>query len=234
VQGNDNQARTTTIRHWPAAERPREKLLRHGPATLSDAELLAIFLRTGCAGRTAVDLARDLLNHFGSLRAILSASREDFCSARGLGDAKFAQLSAVLEITRRHLRETLERDCALSSATAVRQYLTTELRHQPAEVFTGLFLDSQHRLIACEHLFFGTIDSASVHPREVVRKALAHNAAAMIFAHNHPSGITEPSIPDKTVTRELINALKLIDVRVLDHFIVGEGEPVSLLERGWM
>ena len=223
-----------SIRDWPAAERPREKLLQHGSGSLSDAELLAIFLRTGVSGKSAVDLARHLLSEFGSLRALLEADLRAFCRQLGLGPAKFSQLQAVLEMSRRHLAERLRRESALESPQAVRDYFKALLRHEPHEVFGCLFLDTRHRMLAFEVLFRGSIDSASVYPRQVVKRALAHNAAAVIFCHNHPSGISEPSQADRTLTRSLIQALDLIEVRVLDHFIVGDGQPLSMVERGWM
>ena len=222
-----------SIRNWPAAERPREKLLEHGASSLSDAELLAIFLRTGVSGKSAVDLARHLLMEFGSLRALLEADLRAFCRHLGLGPAKFSQLQAVLEMSRRHLAERLRRDSALQSPQAVRDYLKSLLRHEPHEVFGCLFMDSKHRMLAFEVLFRGSIDSASVYPRQVVKRALAHNAAAVIFCHNHPSGISEPSQADSLLTQHLIKALDLIEVRVLDHFIVGDGQPLSMVERGW-
>ena len=223
-----------SIRNWPAAERPREKLLEHGSASLSDAELLAIFLRTGVSGKSAVDLARHLLAEFGSLRALLEADLAGFCRQLGLGPAKFSQLQAVLEMSRRHLAERLRRDSALESPQAVRDYLKSLLRHELHEVFGCLFMDSKHRMLSFEVLFRGSIDSASVYPRQVVKRALAHNAAAVIFCHNHPSGVTEPSQADRTLTKRLSDALDLIEVRVLDHFIVGDGEPLSMVEHGWM
>ena len=223
-----------SIRDWSAAERPREKLLQHGSSSLSDAELLAIFLRTGVSGKSAVDLARHLLTEFGSLRALLEADLRAFCRQLGLGPAKFSQLQAVLEMSRRHLAERLRRDSALQSPQAVRDYLKSLLRHEPHEVFGCLFMDSKHRMLAFEVLFRGSIDSASVYPRQVVKRALAHNAAAVIFCHNHPSGISEPSQADSLLTQHLIKALDLIEVRVLDHFIVGDGQPLSMVERGWM
>lgn len=223
-----------SIRNWPAAERPREKLLALGAAALSDAELLAIFLRTGVAGHSAVDLARHLLNDFGSLRALLEADLHDFCQHLGLGPAKFAQLQAVLEMSRRHLAEQLRRDSALESPQAVRDFLKAQLRHVPHEQFACLFLDTRHRVLAFEVLFQGTIDGASVYPRQVVKRALAHNAAAIILSHNHPSGIAEPSEADRQLTQRLKEALALIDVRVLDHFVIGDGEPTSMAERGWV
>ena len=222
----------TPIRDWPADERPREKLLRRGAAALTDAELLAIFLRTGVAGKSAVDLARELLAEFQGLRALMGASQDRFCRAKGLGEAKFTQLQAVLEMSRRYLREGLDRGEALTSPDATRDYLKARLYSYPHEVFACLFLDNRHRVIEYEELFFGTIDGSSVHPREVVRRALHHNAAALILAHNHPSGIAEPSRADAQITRRLKESLALVDVRVLDHFIVGDGEPRSMMEMG--
>lgn len=223
-----------SIRLWPVAERPREKLLQQGVASLSDAELLAIFLRTGVTGCSAVDLARRLLGEFGSLRALLEADQVTFSSHLGLGRAKYAQLQAVLEMARRHLAEQLRRDSALESPQAVRDFLKARLRHEPHEVFACLFLDSRHRVLAFEVLFHGSIDCASVYPRQVVKRALAHNAAALILAHNHPSGVTEPSQSDRLLTQRLKDALALVDVRVLDHFVVGDGEPLSMAELGWV
>ena len=223
-----------SIRDWPAAERPRERLLQRGPAALTDAELLAIFLRTGVAGCSSVELARRLLADFGSLRALLEADLPAFSAHLGLGPAKFAQLQAVLEMARRHLAERLRRDSALESPQAVRDYLKAQLRHEPHEVFGCLFLDTRHRVLAFEALFQGSIDGASVYPRQVVKRALAHNAAALILVHNHPSGVAEPSQADRLLTERLKEALGLIEVRVLDHFVVGEGEPQSLAELGWL
>jgi DNA repair protein RadC len=220
------------ITDWPEQERPREKLLQKGPNALSDAELLAIFLRTGVTGKTAVDLARELLQEYGGLRHLLSADLKRFCASKGLGSAKYAQLQAVLEMGRRYLREDLQRNEALTSPADSRRYLQAKLLHYPYEVFSCLYLDNRHRVIDYEELFRGTIDGASVHPREVVKRALAHNAAALILAHNHPSGVAEPSEADRRITQRLIDALALVDIRVLDHFIIGDGEPVSLAERG--
>lgn len=221
-----------SIRDWPVAERPREKLLAQGAAALSDAELLAIFLRTGLPGQSAVDLARSLLSQFGGLRALLEADLASFKVGQGLGSAKYAQLQAVLEMARRHLAEQLRRDSALESPQAVRDYLKARLRHEPHEVFACLFLDSRHRVLAFEVLFHGSIAGASVYPRQVVKRALAHNAAALILTHNHPSGVAEPSEADRRLTQQLKQALELIDVRVLDHFIIGDGEPLSMAEQG--
>ncbi|MBT4607354.1 MAG: DNA repair protein RadC, partial [Thiotrichales bacterium] len=211
------------ISDWPEGERPREKLLQRGAESLSDAELLAIFLRTGVKGKSAVDLARDLLDHFGGLRPLLEADRDSFCSAKGLGDAKFTQLQAVLEMSSRHLKAQLQREDALTSPQLTRNYLSSRLRGFPHEAFGALYLDNQNRIIHFEILFTGTIDGASVHPREVVRDALKHNAAAVIFAHNHPSGVAEPSASDRAITEQLSSALGLMDIRVLDHIIIGDG-----------
>ncbi len=222
------------IRDWPANERPRERLLECGPQSLSDAELLAIFLRTGVAGRTAVDLARSLLDSFGGLRPLLQADQGSFCAHHGLGTAKYAQLQAVLEMARRHLAANIQRGDRLSTPADTRIYLTSQLRDRPHEVFACLFLDNQHRIIVFDELFRGTIDTASVYPREVVKAALKHNAAAVILAHNHPSGIAEPSQADRDLTGRLVDALRLVDIRVLDHCVVGDGEMVSFAERGWL
>jgi len=223
-----------SIRDWPVAERPRERLLGAGAESLSDAELLAIFLRTGVSGKSAVDLARHLLSQFGCLRALLEADQVTFSSHLGLGPAKFAQLRAVLEMGRRHLAERIRQNPMLENPQAVRDYLKAMLRHEPHEVFGCLFLNSKHQVLTFEALFRGSIDSASVYPRQVVKRALAHNAAAVIFCHNHPSGSTEPSQADRVLTERLQEALELIEVRVLDHFIVGDGEPLSMVEYGWM
>ena len=221
------------ITDWPADERPREKLLARGAAALTDAELLAIFLRTGSAGRTALDLARELLGRFGGLRALLRTRREDFCAVHGLGDAKYAQLQAGLELARRHLAEALAGREALKDPSAVRRLLQARLRDREHETFAALFLDNQHRVIAFDELSQGTIDGASVYPREVIKAALKHGAAAVIFAHNHPSGVAEPSSADRTLTERLKSALAQVDIRVLDHFVVGE-QVVSFAERGWI
>ncbi|MEW8047714.1 MAG: DNA repair protein RadC, partial [Candidatus Thiodiazotropha sp.] len=220
------------ITDWPIDERPREKLLQRGSESLSDAELLAIFLRTGVAGQTAVDLARSLLSEFGGLRHLLSADQRRFCKSRGLGMAKYTQLQAVLEIARRYLHEQLETSGSLTAPEQTQDYLRARLRHYAYEVFSCLFLDNRHRVIRYEELFRGTIDGANVHPREVVRRALELNAAALIFAHNHPSGVAEPSRADRQITQRLKDALALVDIRVLDHIVIGEGEAVSLAERG--
>jgi len=221
-----------TIKDWPADERPREKLLKQGAESLSDAELLAIFLRTGVTGLSAVGLARQLLRHFGSLRALLESNERDFCQQYGLGPAKYVQLQAVLEMSQRHLKSTLLRGNVLTDAATTKQYLQHRLRAHSHEVFACLFLDTKHRMIAFDELFSGTIDSASVYPREVVKRALEHNAAAVILAHNHPSGIAEPSQADHNITQQLKSALDLVNIRVLDHIIVGDGETISFAEMG--
>jgi DNA repair protein RadC len=220
------------ITDWPEGERPREKLLQKGAAALSDAELLAIFLRTGVVGKSAVDLARELLIRFGNLTHMFAASEADFCAIHGMGQAKFVQLQAVLEMSRRALNEEMQRGDALNSPRAVRDYLQLLLGSRPQEVFVVLFLDTQHRVIATEELFHGTLSQTSVYPREVVKRALAHNAAAVILAHNHPSGVAEPSQADQHLTQALKQALALVDVRVLDHFIVAGGRMHSFAETG--
>lgn len=223
-----------SIADWPEGDRPREKLLQKGAAALSDAELLAIFLRVGVKGKSAVDLGRELMGQFGSLQALFAADEATLCAVHGMGQAKFVQFQAILEMARRALREELQRGDALSSPLAVRQYLQLLLGGREHEVFVALFLDSQHRVIATEELFRGSLNQASVYPREVVKRALAHNAAAVIFAHNHPSGITEPSTADRLLTDTLKQALALVEVRVLDHFIVVTGQALSFAERGWI
>ncbi|GBE10466.1 hypothetical protein BMS3Bbin12_00073 [bacterium BMS3Bbin12] len=221
-----------SIRDWPAAERPREKLLLRGAGALSDAELLAIFLRTGRRGSTALDLARELLTALGGLRPLLDAPRERLCATPGLGSAKFVQLQAALELARRHLEAGLMREAALRNPADTRRYLLARMRGHHREVFACLFLDTRHRVIAYEELFFGTLAAASVHPREVVRRALERHAAAVILAHNHPSGVAEPSRADEALTRRLRDALDLIDIRILDHLVIGDREVVSFAERG--
>ena len=220
------------IKDWPEAERPRERLLAHGPAALSDAELLAVFLRSGSAGRTAVDVGRSALAHFGGLNALLAATPDSAGRVPGLGPAKHAQLQAVLELARRALREDVRRDTLLNAPGKVRDYLRLTLAQRPHEVFVALYLDAQTRLIAADELFRGTLTQTSVYPREVVKHALRHNAAAVIFAHNHPSGVAEPSRADELLTASLKQALGLVDVRVLDHLIVAGSATVSFAERG--
>lgn len=220
------------ISDWPADDRPREKLLAKGTDALSDAELLAIFLRTGVSGKSAVDLARELIARCGSLSALCAASRQNVCELPGMGQAKYAQLQAVMEMVRRALREKITNGSTLNSPSAVRDYLRLKLQALPHEVFVVLFLDAQNRVIEIEELFRGTLTQTSVYPREVVKRALHHNAGAVIFAHNHPSGVAEPSHADETLTQALKQALALVEVRVLDHFIVGGSGVLSFAERG--
>ncbi len=221
-----------SITDWPEGERPREKLLQKGAAALSDAELLAIFLRVGVKGKSAVDLARELMTQFGTLTQLFATPEADFCAIHGLGQAKFVQLQAVIELSRRALHEEMQQGDALNSPQVVRNYLQLLLAGRQQEVFVVLFLDTQHRVIASEELFQGTLGQASVYPREVVKRALANNAAAVIFAHNHPSGVAEPSAADERLTATLKQALALVEVRVLDHFIVAMGTTISFAERG--
>ncbi|GAL26472.1 RadC family protein [Vibrio maritimus] len=223
-----------TIKQLPNDSMPREKLLMRGSQALSDAELLAIFLRTGTKGLNVIQLADRLLTEFGSLRALFSASKEEFCHHKGLGLAKFVQLQAVLEMSQRYLSETLKRGDSLNSPEQTKLYLMSILRDRQREAFYVLFLDNQNRVISDEVMFEGTIDAASVYPREVVKRALQHNAAALILAHNHPSGISEPSQADRRITRRLSDALGLVDIRILDHFVIGDGEVTSFAERGWI
>jgi DNA repair protein RadC len=223
----------TKISSWPTGERPRERLIERGAQALSDAELLAVVIGTGFAGANALEVARQLLLDFsGSLRRLLTAAPADLLERRGLGPARYATLMAALEIARRHYCEALRAGPALNAPAATRQFLTAQLRDRPYEVFCCLHLDNRHRLIHFEEVFRGTIDGASVHPREVVRQALQYNAAALIFAHNHPSGVAEASQADELITRRLRDALALVDIRVLDHLIVGDNSCLSFAERG--
>jgi len=229
-----------SISDWAPQDRPREKLLERGAHALTDAELLAIFLRIGVRGKqgtqgkSALDLAHELLREFGDLRSLLSADRRRFCDVNGLGVAKYVQLQASVELTKRYLRACLVRGDVLSNPNDTRNYLLSELSGRSYEVFACLFLDNKNRIIKFEELFLGTIDGANVHPREIVKKALQNNASAVIFAHNHPSGIADPSDADVAVTHRLQAALALIDIRVLDHFIIGDGYSVSLKEQDLM
>ena len=220
------------FKDWPAEDRPREKLLLSGAKALSDAELLAIFLRTGVKGFSAVDLARKLIHEFGSLRRLLEADQQEFCQGHGLGQAKYVQLQAVLEMGRRHLESSLKHGDAFTDADTTMRYIKQRLRAYPHEVFACLYLDNQHRFLQFDELFRGTIDGASVYPREVVKSALQHNAAAVILAHNHPSGIAEPSQADIHITKRIQSALDLVDIRVLDHIIVGDADVTSLAQLG--
>jgi DNA repair protein RadC len=222
------------IRDWPADERPREKLLARGAGALSDAELLAIFLGSGLPGRDAVQTARELLGAHGPLRGLLDRTPKAMAQLPGLGPARACQLAAALELGQRHLAAGLERGEAMTDPHAAGRYFALKLRSQTREVFAALFLDTRHRALAWEELFSGSVDSSEVHPREVVRRALAHNAAAVIVGHNHPSGNPEPSAADRAVTARLKQALALVDVRLLDHFVIADGPPVSLAARGWV
>ncbi len=220
------------ITDWPAQERPREKLIAQGATALSDAELLAIFLRVGVAGKSAVDLARDLLSQFKSLNGIFSASQSQMQQVYGMGLSKFCQLQAVLEMTKRALNETLHQTDSFQAPRQVKDYLQLNLSSQTREVFGVMFLDTQNRLIAYEHLFEGTLMQTSVYPREVVKRALVHNAAAVIFSHNHPTGVAQPSQSDKQITQVLKEALALMDIKVLDHIIVAGQHTYSFSEQG--
>jgi DNA repair protein RadC len=222
------------ISDWPLNERPRERLIAKGANALSDAELLAIFLRTGVQGKSAVEFSRDLLKQFGGLRPLLESDFHCFTETHGLGPAKFAQIKAIMEIAKRHLHAKMSRQSVISDPSSTRDFFQAWLRDQPREAFACLYLDNRHRVIHCEALFHGTIDGASVYPREVVRRCIELRAAAVIFAHNHPSGIAEPSQADRQITRRLQDALALVDVRVLDHLVIGDGETTSFAERGLM
>ena len=222
------------ITDWPAGERPRERLLSHGPEALSDAELLAIYLRVGVRGKSAVDLARDLLLRFdGNLNALAEATPAQLSSVSGIGIAKAAQLKASFELTRRALTQEMVRRDSFSSPSQVRDWLRLKLANRQHEVFMALWLDAQNRLLRADELFTGSLTQTSVYPREVVKTALAHNAAAVILAHNHPSGVAEPSRADELLTKNLKDALAMVDVKLLDHFIVaGNQTPISFAERG--
>jgi DNA repair protein RadC len=217
------------ISDWPAGERPRERLLAHGPASLSDAELLAVLLRTGLPGKSAVELGRELLSRFKGLSGLFAA---DLAGVKGIGPAKRAQFEAAIELARRSLKDGLRTANALTSPGAVRDYLRLAIAEREHEVFVCLWLDAQHRVTACEELFRGTLTQTSVYPREIVKAALKANAAAVIFAHNHPSGAAQPSQADELLTRNLKDALALVDVKVLDHFVVAGKQSLSFAERG--
>jgi DNA repair protein RadC len=227
LRGGYRQSVRMSIRDWPEGERPREKLLTRGSAALSDAELLAVLLGSGSRGKDAIEL----LGNAGSLGALLSRPEQQI-RAGGLGPAKRARIAAALELARRSLAEELQQRQSLGNPRDSGDYLRAKLRHLPYEVFGCLYLDNRHRVLAFEELFRGTVDGASVHPREVVRACLQHNACAVIFAHNHPSGVAEPSAADRAITHELRDALQLVGVRVLDHLVIGSGEPVSMAARG--
>jgi DNA repair protein RadC len=220
------------IRDWPIDTRPREKLLRQGAAALTDAELVAVFLRTGMVGKSAVDLGRELLGLFGGLGGLCRADKKSACAAPGVGEAKYALLQAVMEMARRTLEEDIKAGDALNSPEAVRDYLRLILQGKEYEVFCCVFLDAQNRVIAVEELFRGTLTQTSVYPREIIKRALFHNAGALILAHNHPSGVAESSQADRQLTRRLAEALALVDIRVLDHFIVAGASSLSFKESG--
>jgi len=219
------------ISEWPLAERPRERLLAEGPAVLTDAELVAILLRSGVRGKSAVELAREMLAQYGGVKRMLEAGAE-LSEIKGLGPAKTAQFAAALELARRSLREELKQVTALTSPGAVRDYLRLKLGGLEHEVFVSIWLDAQHRVVATQESFRGTLTQTSVYPREIVKAALRANAAAVIFAHNHPSGVAQPSQADELLTRTLKEALALVDVKVLDHFIIAGNHAVSFAERG--
>ena len=223
-----------SITEWPKDERPRERLVKQGARALSDAELLAIFLRVGVTGKSAVDLARELIERFDSLAGLFAASQMELCAVKGMGEAKYVQLQAVLEMARRALDERIRTSDALNSPAAVRDYLRLTLASLPHEVFVAVFLTAQNRVIAVDEMFRGTLTQTSVYPREIVKRALAHNAASVILAHNHPSGEASPSSADRSLTRTLADALALVDVRVLDHFIVAPGASLSFAEQGML
>lgn len=222
------------IRDWPEQERPREKLLTLGPAALSDAELLGVFFGTGQRGLNAIELGRHLLTRHGGLRGLLRLPCAELVREPGLGLARASRLCAALELATRHLAMRLEEPDALTDPRHAGNYFRARLRDRQREVFACLFMDTRHRPIAIEELFHGTLDRSEVHPREVVKRALAHNAAAVVLAHNHPSGVSEPSAADRRITQLLSQSLALVDVRVLDHLVIGDGEPVSFAARGWL
>jgi DNA repair protein RadC len=228
----------TAIRHWPIAERPRERLLERGPEALSDAELLAIFLRTGARGKSAIDLARDLIRHFGSLKTLMNASPSQLRARQGIKAARAATLLAVSELSRRILMERVQEGTLLNSPIAVRNFLIEHIGlligGKPREVFVCAYLDARHKLLACEESAEGTLTRVAVYPREIVRRAIELNAAGLIVAHNHPSGGAEPSASDHALTRTLRDTLALIDVKLLDHFIIGANEIRSFAQEGWL
>ena len=218
----------------PRSLMPREKLLQFGASALSDAELLAIFLRTGIKNCPVMQLAENTLTHFGSLRGLIAASQKEFCRYKGIGITQYIQLQACTEMTKRYLLDELKFAHEFTDPSTARVYLQTELEQREREVFFVLFLDNQHRLIKTEEMFLGTINSANVYPREIIKTALYCNAAALILAHNHPSGIAEPSASDKHITEKIKSAAEFMEIRVLDHFIIGKGAYFSFAEQGWL
>jgi DNA repair protein RadC len=223
-----------TFRDWPRSERPRERLLDAGPQSVSDGELLAILLGTGVRGRNAAELARALLEQWGGLSALLGSSAAELTRAKGVGPSRAARLVAAVELGRRYLMAPQHPRSAFDAPLDAARFLKARLLDLPHEVFCCLFLDTRHRLIRCEDLFRGTIDGATVYPREVVKRALQHNASAVIVGHNHPSGVSEPSEADRSITLKLAKALALVEIRLLDHLVVSRGGHVSLAERGWL
>ncbi|RUO78674.1 RadC family protein [Pseudidiomarina taiwanensis] len=221
-----------SIKQWPAAERPREKMSNHGVQGLADSELLAILLGTGVRGKDVVAFSRELLHAFDGIGGLLCAEADKLLQHPGIGPARVMQLQVIMELSRRYLSWQLQRSDGFTQPAMVKDYLTAQLRHQEREVFVVLLLDSQHRLLKYVELFYGTINAAPVYPREIIKLVMQHNAAAVILAHNHPSGVAEPSDADQRVTDRLKRALHLIDVALLDHFVIGAGEPVSFAERG--
>lgn len=214
--------------------KPREKLHKMGASALSDAELLAIFLRTGVSGKPVLALADELLKTFGSLYRLMSAEKSAFRAIKGVGDAKLAQLHAVAELARRFFSAQMMQENALENPQVTQDYLQSVLAHQEREIFMALFLDNQHRVLQAQQMFSGSIASVEVHPREIVRAALKMNAAALILAHNHPSGCAEPSAADRNITQQIRQACQLMNIRLLDHLVIGKGEYVSFAERGWL
>lgn len=223
-----------SLANWPKTEQPREKLLAAGAERLSDAELLAIFIHTGIRGKSALEIARGLLVKYGDLGEVLKQDRDALCAEPGLGTAKVASLEAAQELAQRQMLGVARKADVLDSSAATRRYLLAKYQHLEHEVFSCVYLNNQHHVVKIEELFRGTIDGAAIYPREVVKRCLYHNAAAVIFAHNHPSGVAEPSQPDLAITSRLKQALATVDIRVLDHLIIGAGTVVSLAERGVM
>lgn len=220
------------IKQWPENERPREKLINLGANALSDAELLAILIRSGSAGKSAVSLARELIGKHGGIRQVLDLGADSMCQHKGMGPVTYSLLQACLELGRRYLEQGIRNDIALTSSRETRLFLRSKLRHRNQEVFACLFLDAQNRIVKYEELFYGTIDGAAVYPRQVLSRSIELKAAALIIAHNHPSGHAEPSLADRQITKTLLQALSLIDVKLLDHVVVGDTEEVSFAERG--
>ncbi|MGL4858964.1 MAG: RadC family protein [Enterobacteriaceae bacterium] len=219
---------------WKSYRPPRETLLQEGASVLSDQELLAIFLRTGTVGMNVMALANYLLREFGSLYQLMIADHQTFCAKKGMGNSKFTQLQAAIELSRRFFAAHLARENALHNPQSTRSYLQQLISHREREIFVVMFLDNQHRVIMHEEMFSGSLNSVEVHPREIVKAALKINAAAIILAHNHPSGVAEPSEADKIITEHVIKACTMMDIRVLDHLVIGRGEYVSFAERGWI